>query len=215
MLGPPDVAVFARPTAVRSHPLVPEVPLHLLADDLDLGREYAAVVAADRVPFWPFVWAGGALLARRILDEPALVRDRVVVDFGAGSGIVGIAAALAGAARVVCVDVDPDALAACRANAALSSVQLDTSERVPSAWDTLAVADVLYLVDNTDVLVALACSGRSALLCEGARPGAPTVRARAVLDRNVATFPDVDVGDVRVRLYEFPDAGALADALER
>lgn len=40
-----------------------------------------------------------------------------VLDYGCGSGVLGIAAALKGAARVVCVDNDPQALEATAANA--------------------------------------------------------------------------------------------------
>ena len=46
-----------------------------------------------------------------------------VIDFGCGSGILGIAAALKGAARVVCVDNDPQALEATGANALRNGVE--------------------------------------------------------------------------------------------
>jgi ribosomal protein L11 methyltransferase len=45
-----------------------------------------------------------------------------VVDYGCGSGILGIAAALLGAERVVCVDNDPQALEATLNNAARNKV---------------------------------------------------------------------------------------------
>ena len=45
-----------------------------------------------------------------------------VVDYGCGSGILGIAAALKGAERVVCVDNDPQALEATADNAARNGV---------------------------------------------------------------------------------------------
>ena len=47
---------------------------------------------------------------------------RFVVDFGCGSGVLGIAAALLGAGRVVCVDNDPQALEATAANAERNGV---------------------------------------------------------------------------------------------
>lgn len=50
------------------------------------------------------------------------VTGRRIVDYGCGSGILGIAAALKGAARVVCVDNDPQALQATAANAARNGV---------------------------------------------------------------------------------------------
>ena len=55
------------------------------------------------------------------LDGQELV-DRTVVDYGCGSGILGIAAALKGAAKVICVDNDPQALEATAANARRNGV---------------------------------------------------------------------------------------------
>lgn len=59
------------------------------------------------------------------LDGHGLAGRRVV-DFGCGSGILGIAAALLGAAEVVCVDNDPQALEATAGNALRNGV----SERI-------------------------------------------------------------------------------------
>ena len=50
------------------------------------------------------------------------VYSRTVVDYGCGSGILGIAAALKGAGRVICVDNDPQALEATADNAVRNSV---------------------------------------------------------------------------------------------
>jgi ribosomal protein L11 methyltransferase len=49
-------------------------------------------------------------------------RGLQVVDYGCGSGVLGIAAALKGAVAVVCVDNDPQALEATAANAARNGV---------------------------------------------------------------------------------------------
>ncbi len=50
------------------------------------------------------------------------VRGLRVVDYGCGSGVLGIAAAIKGAAEVICVDNDPQALTATRDNAARNNV---------------------------------------------------------------------------------------------
>jgi ribosomal protein L11 methyltransferase len=50
------------------------------------------------------------------------VTGKCVVDYGCGSGILGIAAALKGAGRVVCVDNDPQALEATFDNASRNGV---------------------------------------------------------------------------------------------
>ena len=48
-----------------------------------------------------------------------------MLDFGSGSGLAGIAAAKAGAAKVVATDIDSFALAAMALNAAANGVTLE------------------------------------------------------------------------------------------
>ena len=52
------------------------------------------------------------------------MRDRSMLDYGCGSGILAVAAKLMGAGRVVGVDHDPQALTATKANAARNGVRL-------------------------------------------------------------------------------------------
>src|SRR5947199_9049951 len=73
-------------------------------------------------PFWAFAWAGGQALARYVLDHPDLVRGKRVLDFASGSGLVAIAAALAGAASVEASEIDEFALAAVALNAEANGV---------------------------------------------------------------------------------------------
>ena len=68
-----------------------------------------------------------------------------VLDYGCGSGILGIAALMLGAGRATGVDVDPLALEAARYNSRRNNVQLDTrdaSSELPSDAD-LTVANIL------------------------------------------------------------------------
>lgn len=76
-------------------------------------------------PFWAFPWAGGQALARYLLDQPDCVRGRVVLDLASGSGLVAIAAAVAGAASVTPSDTDPLAFAAITLNAGVNRVRLE------------------------------------------------------------------------------------------
>ncbi|MHC5035466.1 MAG: 50S ribosomal protein L11 methyltransferase [Planctomycetota bacterium] len=69
-----------------------------------------------------------ALCLEWLDSEP--LEGRSVLDFGCGSGILGIAAARLGAARVVALDTDPQALDATRANAAANLVE-DRVEVLP------------------------------------------------------------------------------------
>ncbi len=107
-------------------PLVPEIRLHIAADAFELWQRTEQ--RADRgqlpPPFWGFPWAGGQALARYLLDEPGTVRGRAVLDIASGSGLVAIAAALAGAAAVTASDIDPLAAAAIELNSAANGVRL-------------------------------------------------------------------------------------------
>src|SRR5262249_51797278 len=101
-------------------------------------------------PFWAFAWAGGQALARYLLDHPERVRDRQVTDVASGSGLVAIAAAPAGAARVTASDPDPLAVAAIGINAAANGVTVkaicaDVLDSPPAAGADLVLAgDAFY-----------------------------------------------------------------------
>lgn len=105
----------------------------------------AAVIA--RPAYWAFCWGSGLAMARWLLKNPTLVRGRVVADLGSGSGVVAIAAAMAGAQTVYACDNDAAALAASQANAALNQVDLNCVADLallPPRVDLLLMADVLY-----------------------------------------------------------------------
>ena len=75
------------------------------------------------------------------LDGQAMAGRRVV-DFGCGSGILGIAAALLGASAVVCVDNDPQALEATAANAERNGVAEVIVRQAPE-WFSESRADIV------------------------------------------------------------------------
>lgn len=91
-------------------------------------------------PYWTQQWAGGLALSRYIIDNPHIVKDKHVVDFCSGSGIVGIAAAMVGAASVTCVDNDPVALSSSLLNARANKVNISVS-------DTMIDGDVVLSGD--------------------------------------------------------------------
>nr|WP_239522868.1 50S ribosomal protein L11 methyltransferase [Geodermatophilus normandii] len=111
--------------------------------------ETAAGGAGEEPPFWAAAWPGGQALARCLLDGPALVTGRTVLDLGSGSGLVAIAAVLAGAHRVLASDVDPFSRTAVGVNAGLNdvrgiSVTGDVLDREPPAVDLVVAGDVCY-----------------------------------------------------------------------
>jgi predicted nicotinamide N-methyase len=114
-------------TALIAPPLIPEITLHLSrAEPVGLWEQVERETGRDDLPppFWAYPWAGGIALARYLLDHRDEVVGRVVLDVAAGSGLVAIAAALAGAARVVASDIDPLAMAAIGLNAAANGVRV-------------------------------------------------------------------------------------------
>ncbi len=106
----------------QSLPLVPEIELMLIDDGYPQSELTADQVSflMDQPPYWAFCWASGQVMARYLFDNAELVRGRSVIDFGCGSGVVAIAAKMAGAARVFAVDSDPAALLATKLNAGIN-----------------------------------------------------------------------------------------------
>ena len=89
-------------------PHVPEIRLHLASEAVPLWQRTEEELGEMGLPppFWAFAWAGGQALARYLLDTPDVVSNKSCLDFAAGSGLVGIAARLAGASQVTCADID-------------------------------------------------------------------------------------------------------------
>jgi predicted nicotinamide N-methyase len=134
--------------------LVPEVRIQQASEPINLWQhtERAAGRSGLDPPFWAFAWAGGQALARYLLDHPAVVRGRRVIDIASGSGLVAIAAAKAGAATVTAYDIDPLAAAAIAVNAAANEVTVtgvcadafsDDGAHVAEG-DLVLVADAFY-----------------------------------------------------------------------
>lgn len=139
---------------VRDHtvpapvPFVPEITLCQAEEPIALWEKTEESGAERPPPFWAFAWAGGQALARHLLDRPSLVTGRPVLDLATGSGLVAVAAALAGASPVTANDIDPLSLAAASANAALNGVAVRTVEGdlldTDPAEQVLLAGDVFY-----------------------------------------------------------------------
>jgi predicted nicotinamide N-methyase len=135
-------------TSFVAPPLVPEIKLHLASELVPLWRKTEEELEKEGVPppYWAFAWAGGQALARYILDQCLDVKS--ALDFGSGSGLVAIAAAKAGAARVLAADIDRFAAAAIALNAEENGVRVDiTTDDVigrDGGWDAILVGDMCY-----------------------------------------------------------------------
>lgn len=147
-----DRAVFIRGnTRLLAPPLVPELQLHLAEESLPIWRKTEEELGAEGLPppYWAFAWAGGQALARYLLDNPAVVAGKRVVDLAAGSGVDAIAAMRAGAAAAFATDIDPFAVTAIKLNAAANAVTVtaatdDLLAGPPAAADVVIVGDVFY-----------------------------------------------------------------------
>lgn len=138
-------------TSLATSPLVPELRLHLARDSHAIWQdtETAAVHEHAKRPYWAFVWPGGQALARWILDNPASVRGKRVLDIGCGSGITALAAAKAGALLVTVNDIDPLAMLATRLNADANGITFgyepgDLLGMLPVDIDVVLICDVVY-----------------------------------------------------------------------
>jgi predicted nicotinamide N-methyase len=187
-----DPAFFIRRnTAIAAPPLVPEIRLYLATEITPIWQATEETLARTGVPppFWAFAWAGGQALARCVLDHPANVAGRSVLDFGAGSGLVAIAAAKAGASSVLAAEIDHFAAAAIAANALLNEVVIsvateDLLDTVNLRWDVVTAGDVCYeqpMADRvTGWLRMLAARGTLALLGD---PGRAYLPSAGLVDR--------------------------------
>ncbi len=166
-------------TTLRRIPLVPEIRLYQASEPIAAWQHTERATGRTGLdpPFWAFAWAGGQALARYLLDHPEAVAGRQVIDVASGSGLVAIAAALAGAAAVTAYDIDPLAAAAITLNAAANGVAIQAvcadvlTQAAPPApgADLVLVADAFYEQDLAGQVLAFLdrCHARGAAVLAG------------------------------------------------
>lgn len=204
-LTPDSAENFIRAnTALAAPPHVPEIRLHLADEAHELWKKTEEELAEIGLPppFWAFAWAGGQGLARHILDRPALVAGKRVLDFATGSGLVAIAARMAGAGKVTAADIDPFSRAACALNRAENNVDFTFTDKdligTDDGWDVILAGDVFYDRELTAWLVpwflALRRRGAEVLVGDPGRSYLPKDRLEALA------------------VYEVPVSRALEDS---
>ncbi len=183
--------------------------LYLLDDDFPRAPLSAAEMEAalNEPAYWIFCWASGLALARKILREPELVRGKKVLDFGAGSGVVACAAALAGAAEVVACDIDPVSLSASAANAALNGVDVRLAGdffALQEDFDLVLAADVLYDKANHHFLHAFLQRAPEVLVADSRVKNLQVSPYVLSSEEEAGTLPDLNEFDEfrRVRFYQ-------------
>jgi predicted nicotinamide N-methyase len=201
MSSDPEAFIRAN-TAIGTPALAPEIKLHLASEVTPLWHATEATLATSQLPppYWAFAWPGGQALARHLLDHPALVAGKSVLDIGAGSGLVAIAAKQAGAAHVVAAEIDAFAIAAIRLNAALNAIAIETESRDlvggESQWDTILVGDMCYERPLADRLTAwlrqLAARGTTVFLGDPGRAYLPKDGLSEIARYSVPTSLDLE-----------------------
>jgi predicted nicotinamide N-methyase len=180
---PPLLAGFIVENTVLSRArLVPEIGLYLATEITPLWQATETFLAAHNMapPFWAFAWPGSEVLARYITDHPDIVAGRRVLDFAAGCGLAGIAAARAGSLSVLAAEIDPLAGAAIGQNAALNQVEIEVFVGdivgADCAWDVILCGDVCYEAPMTRHILPWLrrmASDASVFLAEPGRTYAP------------------------------------------
>jgi predicted nicotinamide N-methyase len=203
-------AAFVRAhTRLLRPPQVPELRLHLTEDAFGLWKRTEEEVGHPGVPppYWAFAWPGGQGLARYLLDNPALVRGRSVFDLGSGSGLVAIAAAQAGAARVTASEVDVFALAAIGLNAGVNGVSIacapgDAVDGHGIEADLVLAGDIFYerpLAERVMRFLERAqARGADVLVGDPGREYLPRPRFVPLATYEVAVPPGLEDRDVKV-----------------
>jgi predicted nicotinamide N-methyase len=216
------IAEFIRSrTTSAAPPLIPEITLYLSGDEPTVLWEHTERETGRGglpPPFWAYPWAGGIALARYLLDHPERVAGRVVLDLASGSGLVAIAAARAGAARVLASDIDPMAVAAIALNAAVNRVEVAVTdadllageeaaaallggETSFPAPDLVVVGDACYERRMAHRMLAFLrraqASGASALLGDPGRTYLPAAGLRPLASYVVPAWPGLEDAEVK------------------
>jgi predicted nicotinamide N-methyase len=176
-------------TTPHALPYVPEITLRLTADSVPLWEKIEEELGpGPGPPYWAVAWAGGLALARHVIDHPALVAGRRVLDFAAGSGLIAIAAAKCSAAHVLAADTDPLAVVALSLNADLNGVALQasgadlTAEGAfdPATVDVVLASDVFYDPTRSAATIAFlarcCAAGCEVLIGDPGRADLPVAR---------------------------------------
>ena len=202
-----------RDAFIRSHtrllpvPHAPEISLHVAEEATELWQKTEDELAVIGLPppFWAFAWAGGQALARYLLDHPGTVAGRRVLDFASGSGLVAIAAAKAGAARVEACDIDAFAAAAIGINAAANDVTVaarcDDLIGRDEGWDVICAGDVCYERDMAERVIGwlseLAARGATVLIGDPGRSYLPKDRLAEVASYQVPVTRALEDAEIK------------------
>ena len=216
--SPANVRAFVRRhTRLVTVPDVPGIRLHLASDVTRLwhaaGQELG--LADPPLPYWAFAWSGGLAICRYLLEHPAEVAEKRILDVGTGSGLCAIVALRCGAASVDAIDVDPLAEAAVAVNARANGVRVglvraDLGDLRVNDYDVILAGDVSYEEPMSERVVGwlrfAARSGRRVLIGDpGRRYLAPDLVRLATY--RVRTSREIEKAEItEAWVFEVPPA---------
>jgi predicted nicotinamide N-methyase len=205
----------ARTAFIQSHtellpvPLVPVIRLHLAHEAVPLWQKTEDELGEIGLPppFWAFAWAGGQALSCFVLDQPQIVAGKRVIDLASGSGLVGIAARMAGAAHVLAADIDAYAVSAIALNAAANGVSEITAtsdnllDAPPPRVDVILVGDLFYekgLAERVFAWLTTAkAQGADVLIGDPGRSYLPKDRLVHIAEYSVPVTRDLEDAEIK------------------
>jgi predicted nicotinamide N-methyase len=117
----------------------------------------------DRLPYGAMLWPASIALAHKLLADAGALREKRVLELGAGTGIPGIVAATLGA-HVLQIDRSEIALHLCSRNKQQNRA---TTVDVRNAdWDTFESDTQFDLILGSDVLYATTMHDRLRAICD-------------------------------------------------
>lgn len=187
--------------------LCPEISVY---NTLDLHGLWTAIsqlpdVEANlpEIPYWGIVWPGARALARFVLDHREMFHGRRVLDLACGSGLIGLAAAKAGAC-VTGIDLDPHAVLIARQAAKLNKLECrfeiaDMFTLIPAdfkKYDIVLTAEVFHTKELADKSIRLLTAFQGAPAhfigdC-GRQYRPPDVAIRVLASFPVPVLPDIE-----------------------
>lgn len=197
-------------TVLAPVPFVPELSIHIASDVIGLWEKTEFQKRSDLAPpFWAFPWAGGQAVARYVLDHPEIVRGLRVLDLASGSGLVAMAALLAGAKSVLANEIDPYADAAIAANAAANELPigrhlgdlLSDDPDHPIA-DIVLAGDVFYSREMSARMLAFMrrarCSGAQVLVGDPGRAYVPREALESLAVYEIPVIRELEDAAIKV-----------------
>lgn len=208
MIADPEAFIRAH-TRLLPVPHAPAITLHVADEATALWQKTEDELGEIGLPppFWAFAWAGGQALARYVLDHPEVVAGARVLDFASGSGLVAIAAAMAGARSVEAADIDAFAHAAIALNAAANGVgritpRLEDLVGRDEGWDVVLAGDICYERDLAarvvNWLAGLAGRGARVLVGDPERAYLPKDRLERLATYRVPVTRALEDAEIKV-----------------